>query len=116
MATLDDVIAIASECTGIARKRLFANSAVDQDMKIAGGDVEVFAAALAKRFGEHIWSWPWHRFAILDEGLSLLFPFMLIWQLISWPVRGSFSYPSLCQRLELGHIAAVIDKGEWFDP
>ena len=83
---------------------------------MAGGDVEDLAAALAKEFGDHVWQWPWQRFCQLDEGLSLLFPIMLIRQILTWPIRGRFSYPSPFERLELGHIAAVIGKGQWFDP
>lgn len=114
--TLDRIIEIASEQSGIPKHKLFASSSVDQDIGMSGGDVEDFAEALATEFGEHVWQWPWQRFANLDEGLSLLFLFCLTWQLITWPFRGQFSYPSPHERLELGHIAAVIDRGKWFDP
>jgi hypothetical protein len=113
-ATLDRVIEIAEYCSGA--KNLGANSAIDQDIRISGDDVTDFAEALAKEFGENIWTWPWQRFAQLDEGLSLLLPLMLTWQIVSWPFRGSFEYPSPYERLELGHVAAVIDKGHWFEP
>ncbi|MBK8629655.1 MAG: hypothetical protein IPN84_05475 [Sphingomonadales bacterium] len=112
--TLARVIEIAEYQSGA--KNLHAGSAVDQDIRISGGDVEEFAEALAKEFGEGVWQWPWQRFSCLDEGLSPLFPFMLTWQLLTWPFRGSFSYPSPYERLELGHVAAVIEKGEWFEP
>lgn len=112
--TIDRVIEIAEYCSGA--KNLTVLSAIDQDMKIAGDDVTWLAMELAKEFGEGIYQWPWQRFSQLNEGLSLLFPFMLVWQLISWPFRGSFEYPSPYERLELGHIAAVIEKGEWFEP
>jgi hypothetical protein len=97
-------------------KNLTALSAIDQDIGMNGDDVTEFAEWLAKEFSDHVWQWPWQRFACLDEGLSLMFPFMVIWQLMSWPFRGSFNYPSPFERLELGHIAAVIEKGEWFEP
>ncbi len=116
VSTLDEVCLIVSFRTGIALEKLNAQSAIDQDIRIAGDDVTEFAEALAKRYGDQIWQWPWQRFALLDEGLSLWFPVMLIWQLISWPFRGAFQYPSPYERLELGHIAAVIEKGEWFEP
>jgi hypothetical protein len=108
------VIDIAEHCSGA--KNLTAQSAIDQDIGITGWDVEEFAKALAKEFGETVWNWPWDRFAMLSEGLSPWFPVMFTWQLISWPFRGAFQYPSPYERLELGHIAAVIEKGEWFDP
>lgn len=113
---LDKVVAMAAENSGIPANRLSAVSAVDQDMGISGEDVTEFVEALACEFGDQVWQWPWQRFAQLGEGLSPLFPFMLIWQLVSWPFRGSFSYPSPYERLELGHIAAVIEKGHWAEP
>lgn len=114
--TLERVIEIASVHSGIPRPKLAATSAIDQDIGISGDDVTELAEALAQEFGDGVWQWPWQRFASLDEGLSMLFPFMLVWQLVTWPFRGSFMYPSPFERLELGHIAAVIDRGEWFEP
>ncbi len=114
--TLTGVIEIASEQSGIPTSKLSAASAIDQDIRISGDDVTEFVETLAREFGEQVWQWPWQRYACLDEGLSPLFPFMLLWQLASWPWRGSFAYPSRYERLELGHIAAVIDRGQWFEP
>ena len=115
-AALDPVIEITSRTTGVKATMLNANSAIDQDIRISGGDVTDLAEALAAEFGDQVWQWPWQRFAELNEGLSLLFPFMLVWQLLTWPVRGSFEYSSPFERLELGHIAKVIDAGQWLDP
>jgi len=115
-ATLERVIEIVSHHSGVLATKLSATSAIDQDVGISGGDIDELAEALAKEFGDHIWRWPWQRFASVDEGLPMLFPFLLLWQLVSWPIRGSFSYPSTYERLELGHIAAVIERGEWLEP
>ncbi len=112
--TLARVIHIAEHCSGCTN--LGAESAIDQDMKIWGDDVTWFATELSKQFGDDVFQWPWQRFTGLDEGLPLLAPFMLMWQLATWPFRGSFNYPSPFERLELGHIVAVIDHGEWFEP
>ena len=114
--TLERVIAIVAEQSGVRRDRLSELSAIDQDIRIAGDDVAELAEALAAEFGEQVWQWPWQRFAQLDEGLPLLFPFLLIWQLATWPFRGSFEYPSPYERLELGHIAKAIDAGHWLEP
>ncbi len=92
------------------------NSAIEQDLDIVGDDVVDFIESLEERFGNWVWEWPWQRFTELNEGLSLLFPFMLIWQLVTWPIRGHFSYPSSNERLELGHIAKVLDAREWIEP
>ena len=81
-----------------------------------GDDLVDFVERLEERFGSWVWEWPWQRFTQLSEGLSLLFPFMLLWQLVTWPIRGSFSYPSAYERLELGHIATVLEAGEWIEP
>ncbi len=115
-STLQRVCEIVSRSSGVKLDKLTARSAIDQDVRIVGGDVEDLAEAFAKEFGEQVWQWPWQRFADLNEGLPLTFPFQVIKQLLTWPLRGSFEYPSSFERLELGHIAAVIDHGEWFDP
>ncbi len=115
-ATLDRVIEIVAAQSGVRQDRLCASSAIDQDIVISGGDIEDLVEALANEFGDQVWQWPWQRFALLDEGLSLLFPFQFVWQLITWPIRGSFSYPSPYERLELGHIAKVIEAGHWLEP
>ena len=114
--TLFRVLDLAAALTGLGRESLSAAMAIDQDMGIAGDDVTDFAEALAGEDGEWVWSWPWHRFAQLDEGLSPLWPFMLVWQLVTWPVREQFSYASPYERLEPGHFALVIDKGESIEP
>ena len=114
--TLLRVSEIVSDHSGIHVARLSAKSAIDHDIKVSGGDVVELAELLAGEFGDSVWQWPWHRFASLDEGVSPLAPFIVIWQLLTWPFRGQFEPPSSFERLELGHIAAVIKKGEWFDP
>ena len=117
MTTLDRVVEIVSEHSGIPVAKLSSESAIDQDVQICGDDVADLAEALAEEFGDHVWQWPWQRFACLDEvGVSPLFPFVLVWQLLTWPIRGTFSYPSQYERLELGHIASVIEHGQWFEP
>ena len=115
-STFERLRQIAAALSGVNPEKLSPTTAVYQDIGLVGDDVTDFAAALTNEFGDWIWSWPWERFAQLDERLSLLFPVMLFWQLISWPFRGSFEYPDAYERLELGHIAAVIDNGEWFEP
>lgn len=113
---LQRVREIVSLATGTKLDELTAQSAIDQDVRIVGGDVEELAEALAKEYGDHVWQWPWQRFADLNEGLPLTFPLQFFKQLLTWPLRGRFEYPSPFERLELGHIAAVIDRGEWFEP
>lgn len=113
---LDRVLQIASETSGIAPGNLTDQMAVDQDLGMSGDDVADFVTELAKEFGNEVWQWPWRRFACLDEGVSPLFPLILLWQLFSWPFRGAFSYPSPYERLRLGHIAKVIEQGHWSEP
>ncbi|MBV8971721.1 MAG: hypothetical protein JO290_05460 [Sphingomonadaceae bacterium] len=113
--TLDRVREIVAHHSGVRLDRLYATSAIDQDVKISGDDVTELAEALAKEFGEQVWSWPWQRFAELSEPSALVFPYF-VWRLLIWPIRGRLFDPSPFERLELGHIAAVIDLGEWFEP
>lgn len=114
--TLNRVIAIASHCSGLRTEKLSEHTAVDQDLNISGGDVADLAEALAKEFGEHVWQWPWQRFAELSEGVNPLAIIWLTWRLLTWPLRGRVFDPSPFERLELGHIASVVDRGEWFEP
>jgi len=112
--TLSRVIDIAEHVSGCTH--LTGESAVDQDMRISGDDITWLSGEFAKEFGEDVWQWPWHRFVNLNEGLPLFFVPMLLWQLVSWPFRGTFEYPSSLERLELGHIANVIEAGHWIEP
>ena len=112
---LSRVIAIAAYKSGISARRLAAGSAVYQDLRISGDDVEELAEALAKVFGEHIWKWPWQRFADLNEPHLFTVP-IFIWRLITWPVRGRIFDPSPFERLELGHIAKCCEAGHWLEP
>lgn len=114
-ATLGRVIEIVAWHSGVRATKLNARSAIDQDVKITGDDVDELAAALAKEFGGDVANWPWQRFAELSEP-HVFTVFWLIWRLLTWPIRGRLSDPSPFERLELGHIAAVIDRGEWFEP
>lgn len=114
-STLERVIEIVAKHSGVRRERLSASSAIDQDIRISGDDVEEIAESLPKEFGEQVWRWPWQRFAELNEPSGLIL-FYFIWRLIVWPIRRRLFDPSPFERLELGHIAAVIDRGEWFEP
>lgn len=96
-------------------EKLSAQSAIDQDMRISGDDIDELAQALTTEFGEQVWQWPWQRFCELSEPSVLIFPYF-IWRLLPWPWRGRLFDPSPFERLELGHIAAVIDRGELFEP
>lgn len=113
--TLDRITEIVAWHSGIPAARLTAQSAIDQDVNISGDDVTELAEALAKEFGENVWHGPWQRFAELSEPSALVLPYF-VWRLLTWPFRGRLFEPSPFERLELGHIAAVIDRGEWFKP
>lgn len=115
MSTLDRVMQIVSENSGVRLDKLNAKSGIDQDVRMSGGDIDELAQILYKEFGGDVASWPWHRFCDLNEP-HLLVGLILFWRLLTWPIRGRLTDPSPYERLELGHIAAVIEKGEWFDP
>jgi hypothetical protein len=114
-STLDRVQQIVAKHSGVRLDKLSAESAIDQDVRISGDDIDELAQALATDFGEQVWQWPWQRFCELNEPSALIFPYF-IWRLLTWPWRGRLFDPSPFERLELGHIAAVIDRGEWFEP
>ena len=107
------VIEIAEYQSGL--KNLHAASSLAHDLRISGDDVDEFAEALSKEFGGDVSSWPWARYANLNEP-HLFTGFWLVWRLITWPLRGRVFDPVPYERLELQHIAAVIEKGQWFEP
>jgi hypothetical protein len=108
------VVEIAINVSGVHRAN--ASSAIDQDMRISGGDVSDLIEALHMEFGDVVLTIPWHRFSILSEGLPLSFPLILTWQLLTWPFRGRFELKNPLERLTLGHIATVISAGKWIEP
>jgi Protein of unknown function (DUF1493) len=114
-STLDRVIEIVSEHSGIRRDRLSASSSLDQDVRISGDDVTELVEALAREFGEQVWQWPWQRFAELSEP-HLFTGLLFFWRLLIWPIRRRIFDPSPYERLELGHIAKAIDAGHWLEP
>jgi len=114
-STLDRLRQIVSRQSGVRLENLSAQSAIDQDVRISGDDVDELAGELAKEFGSFVLEWPWQRFAELNEPSLLVAPYFA-WRILTWPFRGRLFDPSRFERLELGHIAAVIDRGEWFEP
>lgn len=101
------------------------DSAVCQDAYIFGIDVEDYVAALEKEFGPIVWEIPWLNFTDQTSsfrgcGTILVFPWLL-WRCLMLLIRGGPLIPrpdprGFAPRLELRHIAAVIDRGEWFKP
>ncbi len=108
------VLWLARENHGISNAEL--DHAIDHDLHIVGDDAIEFIERLKDRVGEKVWDWPWGRFVELGEGLLAFFPFVLVWQLITWPIRGTFTYPNPKERLTLGHVALVMERGEWIEP
>lgn len=113
--TLERVIEIVARHSGVATSKLSADSAVGQDIGISGDDIDELAKILATEFGDHVWQWPWQRFVELSEP-SALTAFWFVWRLFTWPLRGRLFDPSPFERLELVHVAAVLDNGTWFEP
>ena len=114
-AKFDLVKAIVADRSGVPIAKLDAASAIDQDLGISGDDVADLTEALAAEFGDHVWAWPWQRFADLSEPGMFAAPYF-VWRLLTWPIRGRLFDPSPFDRLELGHIAAVVERGQWFEP
>jgi len=108
------VLWIAHECHGITKAT--PASALKQDLGVYGDDVDYFALQIAERYGDWVADWPWTRFTELSEGVPITWPFRILWQILSWPFRGQFFYPDPHERLELQHIAKVLEAGEWIEP
>lgn len=108
-------VEVVAYYSGIPATKRTAHSAIDQHVKISRDDATERVMKLAKEFAEHIWTWPWQRCAELNEPSALSFPY-LIWRRRPWPICGRLFDPSSFERRELGHVAAVVDRGEWFEP
>ncbi|WP_247271349.1 hypothetical protein [Qipengyuania sp. S6317L1] len=115
LSTEDFVLWVAREDFGIRDATL--DSALDQDLKIIGDDVDDFAEVLAERYGEWVADWPWERFVCLDEGVLILAPMAAIWDFLRLP-WGDTAIPRKpeLERLTLAHVANVLERGEWIDP
>ena len=99
------------------------DTAMSQDARIDGIEVDDFVFTLEKRFGAVVWSIPWGRFS--DQRASfrgcigcLVFPAWLAWRVFA-RIRGEPLIPPPNggeERITVGHIARVIDQGFWSEP
>jgi len=81
---------------------------------INGDEGDEFVAALCNEFGDWIAEWPWTRFVDFNEPPAWLGP--KVWKALRLP-NPAVAFPGYVEeRLELGHIVAVIEKGHWFEP
>lgn len=97
-------------------------TAMSQDARIDGIDVDEFVWALEERYGEIVKWIPWGRFS--DQRASfrgcacLLVPGWLLWRLVVRK-RGEAVVPPPNggdERITVQHIARVIDQGFWSEP
>lgn len=82
-------------------------------------DLDDFAQNLAERYGAWVWKLPWSSF----DRSSKIWPTewlgvpVLGHLLALWIVRdGSETKLQSAERLELSHIAKVLEAGEWIEP
>jgi hypothetical protein len=110
---LDEVLVIVrANCT---RKKINCQDSFEHDLKIRGDDGDNLIEALADRFGERVLCWPWPDFLNLNEppttGIDWLrFLMPKAWRATAFPHLRDYGRLTSC------HIAAVIEKGEWFEP
>ena len=102
-----------------------ASAAVCQDAYIYGVDVDNYADDMEGEFGNVVWIIPW--FIFTDQTASfrgwrtIIFPFWFVGRIASWPFYLGRIIPvpdpkNFGPRLELEHIAKVIDAGQWSEP
>ena len=112
--TLECVVEIAVSAGLARRSRCLPNAAIHPDLGNNGDEGDEFVNALCAEFGDWIADWPWSRFVDFNEPPSSLGP--KVWKLLRLP-RPEVAFPGYVEeRLELSHIAAVIEKGKWFEP
>ena len=114
--TLDRVIDIVAWHGGIPAARLTPKSAISRDLGMDGDDVTDLVARMKADFAKTALAVPWDRFTSRSETTNPFEFLLLPWQLVRWAFLGRRHGSSALERLELGHIAAVTDRGEWFEP
>ena len=97
---------------------------MSQDARIDGIDAYDFAMDFPDRFSPTLRQVPWDRCS--DQRASfygcrqaLLFPFWFAYRLAVAGLRREAVIPlpnGGAERLTVRHLAAVLDRGEWFDP
>lgn len=99
------------------------DTAMSQDAGIDGIDVWEFVCSLGDDY-RMVWRQvPWERFS--DQRASfygcsvLVFPFWLLLRILTWPIHREAPIPAprrAEERLTVGHLAALLERGEWFEP
>ena len=112
---IESVVALAAKYSGFPPEKVAPHHAIYQDLGLIGNDMKAFIAALAVAHGDPVADWPWRRFTNLNEPN--------LWTLLLARVKVPFrmlrkrrDHSRRFERLELGHIAAVIETGHWRDP
>jgi hypothetical protein len=104
---------------------LDAHSAISQDANIFGIDTYDYFGELEAEFGPIVREIPWMDWTDQTEsyyGCAVgCFPLILLARLLAWPFRKGplIKKPdprNFDRRLELEHIAKVIDQGFWSEP
>ena len=101
------------------------NSSISQDAYIFGIDAYDYFGELETEFGPIIREIPWIEWTDQTESYygcaAGCFPIVFLGRLVAWPItrRPLLKHPdpkNFSPRLELGHIAKVIDQGHWSEP
>ena len=111
----ESVIALAARHSGFPLEQVTPHHAIYQDLGLIGDDMKAFIAALAVAHGDHVAGWPWRRFTNLNEP-TLWTALLALVKVPLRMLRKRRDHASRYERLELGHIAAVIESGQWHNP
>jgi len=101
------------------------HSSISQDAYIFGIDTYDYFGELEAEFGPVVREIPWMEWTDQTDSYygcaGCFFPIILLARLIAWPLTRRPLLPvpdpkSFPRRLELNHIAKVIDQGYWDEP
>jgi hypothetical protein len=104
---------------------LGAHSSISQDAYIFGIDTYDYFGELEAEFGPIVRQIPWMEWTDQTDSYygcaACCFPLIILGRLVAWPLtrRRLLKSPDpkeFPRRLELGHIAKVIDQGYWEEP
>jgi hypothetical protein len=121
-ALVAQAMASCGQCKDIAG--IGRDTAMSQDAGIDGIDVWDFGTALGEVHWPVLETVPWERFSdqrasFYGCGSMLYLPVWLMFRIATWPFHREAPIPPLrpaAERLTVGHLAAVLERGAWFEP
>lgn len=114
--SLDYVLWIVEQRLGFSGASEY--SVIGDDFDLDDKGLQLFVACLEDRFGQLVLTWPWGR--IVPKRRTLTTKWLTVpvigWLFALWLTWHDADGRDALVEYSLGHIAKVIDHGEWIEP